>query len=249
MNNFLQRIVSSVAPGQQISQPRLQPILRSVFAPIASLAEGEMHEAPGHSFNFNENAAYHSQTNEAGGRAASSLLHGLLFSPSQSEDPTSVLHDSSAQPLNVENYWPLLPRNATPHGDRNATPVANAVAQESGHPFGTVNREESSSGTAPESLTSTPTGDNSQATSNPSSRGPQPLLAHAALMPSRIVPMRSAPTEPQRQVRREPDEIHIHIGRIDVAAVAPSTPRAPAPQPRKSLSLDEYLRRGTGGQG
>jgi len=40
---------------------------------------------------------------------------------------------------------------------------------------------------------------------------------------------------------------HIHIGRIEVAAIAPPAPR-PAPV-RKSLSLDEYLRRGNGRQG
>ncbi len=43
----------------------------------------------------------------------------------------------------------------------------------------------------------------------------------------------------------EGDEIHIHIGRIEVAALSPSPARpAPAAAPRKSLNLDEYLRRG-----
>ena len=45
---------------------------------------------------------------------------------------------------------------------------------------------------------------------------------------------------------REPEEIQIHIGRIEVSAV----PQAPAPRPskllRKALSLDEYLRRRDG---
>jgi hypothetical protein len=43
--------------------------------------------------------------------------------------------------------------------------------------------------------------------------------------------------------QREADEIQIHIGRIEVTAVPPPTPapvRAPA---RKSISLDEYLKR------
>jgi hypothetical protein len=43
---------------------------------------------------------------------------------------------------------------------------------------------------------------------------------------------------------REEDEIQIHIGRIEVTAVPPA-PARPAAQPiRKSLRLDEYLRRG-----
>jgi hypothetical protein len=46
--------------------------------------------------------------------------------------------------------------------------------------------------------------------------------------------------------RREPDEIQITIGRIEVTAV-PQSPARPAPKPgRKSLSLDEYLRRADG---
>jgi hypothetical protein len=44
---------------------------------------------------------------------------------------------------------------------------------------------------------------------------------------------------------REPDEVHIHIGRIEVIAAAPSPPIGPPVKPaRKSPSLDEYLNRG-----
>ena len=240
MNNFLQHIVAGVAPAQRLSHSRLQPILGSVFAPISQVG---MHEEPADPFNFSETAEYRSQTTELGGSAASPAnLHGSLLSPAPSDYPTSVVPHSS-----VQHYWPLLPQDVTPRGDRNAARVADAVAPESGDTFGHMTREESPSRTAHASLTSTATGDNSQAASNPFSQRLQPLLASAPLVPSRIVPMRPAPPEPQRQVHREPDEIHIHIGRIDVAAVSPSTPRAPAPQPRKSLSLDEYLRRGRGG--
>jgi hypothetical protein len=46
-----------------------------------------------------------------------------------------------------------------------------------------------------------------------------------------------------RRPEREADEIHIHIGRIEVMAVQPP-PARPASQPaRKSLRLDEYLKR------
>lgn len=42
----------------------------------------------------------------------------------------------------------------------------------------------------------------------------------------------------------EPDEINIHIGRIEVTAAQPPPPRPAAPKPhRKAPSLDEYLRR------
>ncbi len=45
----------------------------------------------------------------------------------------------------------------------------------------------------------------------------------------------------------EPDEINIHIGRIEVTAAQPAALRPAAPKPRrKAPSLDEYLRRRTG---
>jgi hypothetical protein len=47
-----------------------------------------------------------------------------------------------------------------------------------------------------------------------------------------------------RQPEREPDEIEIHIGRIEVTAVAQAAPRPAAAPARKSISLDEYLKRG-----
>jgi hypothetical protein len=44
---------------------------------------------------------------------------------------------------------------------------------------------------------------------------------------------------------RKPDEVQIHIGRIEVTAVAPSPSGRPPINPaRKSPSLDEYLKRG-----
>jgi hypothetical protein len=48
---------------------------------------------------------------------------------------------------------------------------------------------------------------------------------------------------------RQSDEIQIHIGRIEVIAMPPAAPR-PMPVPaRKSQTLDEYLRRGSGRAG
>jgi hypothetical protein len=49
-----------------------------------------------------------------------------------------------------------------------------------------------------------------------------------------------------RSSKREPDEIQITIGRIEVTAV-PEAPARPAAKPgRKQISLDEYLRRADG---
>jgi hypothetical protein len=52
-------------------------------------------------------------------------------------------------------------------------------------------------------------------------------------------------TEPKlRSADREPEEIQIHIGRIEVTAVQPAPAIPPTPKPRRvTPSLDEYLRR------
>jgi hypothetical protein len=50
--------------------------------------------------------------------------------------------------------------------------------------------------------------------------------------------------QPVAQSAREPDEIEIHIGRIEVTAALPQPAARPAPRPaRKSLDLGEYLKR------
>jgi hypothetical protein len=48
------------------------------------------------------------------------------------------------------------------------------------------------------------------------------------------------------QSAHEPDEITIHIGRIEVAAVPQPVVRPAAAPARRSISLDEYLKRGNG---
>jgi hypothetical protein len=51
-------------------------------------------------------------------------------------------------------------------------------------------------------------------------------------------------SQPVAQSAREPGEIEIHIGRIEVTAALPQLVARPAPRPaRKSLDLGEYLKR------
>jgi hypothetical protein len=81
----------------------------------------------------------------------------------------------------------------------------------------------------------------------------QPLVEshhrHADAPPGFAAPARNenAPHGKPRQVSmpaHQPDEIQIHIGRIEVTAVPPPS-RPQTNSPRKSISLDEYLKRGT----
>jgi hypothetical protein len=52
-----------------------------------------------------------------------------------------------------------------------------------------------------------------------------------------------------RPAAREAEEINIHIGRIEVTAAAPAPARAAAAPPRKSPSLDDFLKRRPGRPG
>src|SRR5262249_21765901 len=86
------------------------------------------------------------------------------------------------------------------------------------------------------------------ATQSPWSPSPARVLnhqgTHATPPPSR----RDGPATQRRTPARDTDEIQINIGRIEVTAVPPPPPQAkPTPaSPRKSPSLDEYLKRRPG---
>jgi hypothetical protein len=54
---------------------------------------------------------------------------------------------------------------------------------------------------------------------------------------------------PPRSSERGADDIQIHIGRVEVIAVPPATPRPAVAPARKAMSLDEYLRRRERGAG
>ena len=90
----------------------------------------------------------------------------------------------------------------------------------------------------------------------------QPGDAERKTAPSAVIPIRAIPmAQPQSPLHRplaiaqgqrnsdasrgknEPDEIQIHIGRIEVSAMSPAPAAAAVKTPRKSSSLDDYLRR------
>ena len=68
----------------------------------------------------------------------------------------------------------------------------------------------------------------------------QTVVSAALKKESFAVPRRAAAS------KSEPDEIQIHIGRIEVTAVPQTAPRPAAMPASKSINLDEYLKRGRG---
>lgn len=76
-----------------------------------------------------------------------------------------------------------------------------------------------------------------------------PKEQRPALLPNAATPARpsrgSSPAASQAS-HREPDDIQIHIGRVEVLAVAQPQPQSTPKVTRKSTSLDDYLRRRDG---
>lgn len=74
--------------------------------------------------------------------------------------------------------------------------------------------------------------------------GDFPRSSPPEVLRDRVTAARDGEKKVSRPAERERDEIQIHIGRIEVTAV-PQAPARPEAKPaRKTLSLDEYLKRG-----
>jgi hypothetical protein len=75
---------------------------------------------------------------------------------------------------------------------------------------------------------------------------PPPLLP-ANSIPSTPAPASAAPVSTPAAPAREPDEVHIHIGRIEVTAIQESKPASKLSRKGAApLSLDDYLARRKG---
>ena len=228
MSNFLQRVAATVIQPKV----RLQPMFGSIFAPATLSSPAEL---------FPATAEISSQT----------------FAPHRQEPMTAPHFDTASQAI-ANQAFASEERlfSATPHEEpsaprSNRSPAANQpllpVFSRPAHPV--------VEDAAFEALKPAPA--NQSVSPDPY----QPLIAASQQTVPRLQPRESAPTptaartsgaEAARRsqpAQREADEIHIHIGRIEVAAIAQPAPRPAAAAARRSLNLDEYLRRGNGQRG
>jgi hypothetical protein len=231
MSHFLERVAATVIQPKA----RLHPMLGSIFAPttLCSPAESVPAEIS------TQTVAPHRQE-PTHFDATSHAFASHPFESHAFEFPATPHEDSSPARSNRSPAadQPLLPAFVSPtdlRGSTRAHPSVEDSAFESSKPAG--------------------------ADHSPSLSPYQPLIAASQQPPPKLQPRESPPTsvaartsaaEAARRAQpaqREADEIHIHIGRIEVAAIAQTAPRPAAAAARRSLNLDEYLRRGNGRPG
>ena len=234
MSNFLQRVAATVIQPNA----KLQPMIGSIFGPSThySPAEpflGEISSQTAAPVRHEPTAAPRLEASSQPFSSHAFATEGNLFTANRRDDFSSASFNRSAS-ANL----PLLAALDGAH-DLRGTAQQHPSVEDSAFEF------------------SKAADANHSASPNPY----QPLIAASQPPPSRLQPRESFPTAASARIatseaagraqsaQREADEIHIHIGRIEVAAAAQPAPRPTAAAARRSLNLDEYLRRGNGRRG
>lgn len=230
MSNFLQRVAATMIQPKA----KLQPMLGSIFAPATLYAPTEPFPSE---ISWQTVAPRRHEPLQFDGPNQAFARHafeteGRLF-PATPQQDFSPAHSNRSPTANE----PLLPTFS------NVTDTLGPIHAHSSVEDGAFK-------------SSKPT---TNQTTAPAAY--QPLIAASQSPPPRVQPLdslsnpaaaRAFASEAARRfqpAQREADEIHIHIGRIDVAAVTQPVPRPAATAARMSLNLDEYLRRGNGRPG
>jgi hypothetical protein len=232
MSNFLQRVAATVIQPKA----RLQPMFGSIFAPATLPSPAEFF--PVHTEISSQAFAphRHEPTHFEGPG------HAFVSEAISSEDrlfPPTVPEDSSPARSNRsfaddQLLLPVFNGGPGPTEPRSSVEDAGLVFESS--------KVAAADHSVPPYLYQTLIAAGQQ---------PTPRLQPRESPPNPAA-VRTSASETARRfqpAQREPDEIHIHIGRIEVAAIAQPAPRPAAAAARRSLNLDEYLRRGNGRPG
>jgi hypothetical protein len=234
MSHFLERLASNVTkPVGQASQPALRPLLGSVYAPerAPSLPRAAgMQSFPVEEERIETSADSRLENAVRSGRRSTQVESNLQATHTESE-PSASQH--AAHTLQFEDSSPaeaLLPAAKAEEHNMHFVAVLPAGEQHAAPPS---EREEAA---VPRDL---------RTVVDLLMRPSQPEASAAALsQASRSAGNNTRTTS--REPAREPDEITIHIGRIEVTAAPQPMARPAAAPARRSMSLDEYLKRGNG---
>jgi hypothetical protein len=240
MSNFLQRVAAGVIQPQA----RLRPMLGSIFAP-AALRSSEA-ALPAEAEIASQTSSSHRQEH-----IPPPTFNASIAASRDRLLPTIVQADfSSVSPHRSLNNDQLpLTTFATPSELRKPTQA---------HPF-TEDSDRTSESLKPAAAHQPQMAGGQQPAPKPQPY--EPLITTMQQTSSRLQPREPMPTattirssraEAARRsqpAQREPDEVHIHIGRIEVAAITQQAPRPAAAAARRSLNLGDYLKHGNGRPG
>jgi len=238
MSHFLERLASNVAKpaGAGASQPQLRPLLGSIYSPARAasagvqlfpLKTGRSETSMGDKY---ESAPYTGQPGRLGAfnlpaahnenepsRSRRFAQSSSFDSSSQHETPLPMVN-TEAQSVDIVSTLPARGHDSAPVDSRRGSEPR-------------LQREEGAA--LPDLRTVV------DLLMRPSQE--QPAAPSQALQSAS-----SSARTAGRESAREPDEITIHIGRIEVTAAPQPVARPAAAPARRSISLDEYLKRGNG---
>jgi hypothetical protein len=243
MSNFLQRVVSAVIRPQV----KLQPMQGSIFAPtnLSTSADPISERAEAAS----PSAALGDFVSRIHNAQESDRASNLAAGEDRSVAPTPAGRYASDSRTDMQGAdMPLLPSQSV--GENSLSESAGRIRPSSyAQDFtrGDIASESLASPVDSRSMIS----DQYPALLLSKQTAPAPLQQRQAA-PSPQAHPQSARSNAIRRApaaHREADEIHIHIGHIEVSAIAQAAPRPPAAPARKTVTLDEYLRRGDGRAG
>lgn len=240
MSHFLGRLASGVT--RTAAEPRLRPLQGSIYAPAQPRIGAEIGTSP-------EWTATESAASETMNRAArSEETHGVAFPARPTAFRAEFDGEEKMQPNPEQRTRTESPvRTAAPRQEI-LLPPERAETTDRRDAFAAMHAGNEKGNTG--------RGENFP-------EAERPLMRRTQIEAASIAPLRAPQVNRQpfagpaqrtagesrraAEPAREPDEISIHIGRVEVAAVTQPVARpATAAPPRKSINLSEYLRRGSG---
>lgn len=237
MSHFLERLARGVMRSEgTAAQPALRPMTGSIYAP-AWMSDGREPDSP--RAELYEIAA--GEAREEIAERTSSAEPAREHRLDVMETPRIVAENAQMPRVAAMRAERLLPaEKRETRGDdfwfAARTDEDDATRDEGERPAATLMRRSEEPGALDlQSAVEFLTGAGQEET-----RAPAAARLNSGRQAARVLPAGAS------SQMREPDEITIHIGRIEVAAVQQQAPRPAAAPQRKAMSLDEYLKRGNG---
>lgn len=221
MSGYLQRLVRSVTqPAETV-----HPVVGSMFSASQRVTEQEMRPANEDILSRSSSAEQQSESTASQPKRALEADYASILLPPH---PQAAAERKPVSPEERFSFQPLMP---TPPSEdsptTNRTQDRNAVERITQSTEPTEKFSPSSAAALPARSKLSPV---SSQTLNP-----------VGGIPTRQT--RSSFDRVEHRTAQAPEEIQIHIGRIEVTAVQQAPARAPLKPARKRESLDDYLRR------